>query len=129
MAVQPRIVRPLLACVLGLAGVAGCHDGKRAPVGAAKGVNVAQETESAAIRRLFEAAAACGDRYHCPPQDELLARAERPDGTPIAAVAFDLMADPDVRSFDRLGSAAYEAALSWAGARVKAGTFDGQARG
>jgi hypothetical protein len=38
------------------------------------------------------------------------------------------MADPQVRSFDRLGTVAYETTRSWASSRVKTGTFDSQAQ-
>jgi hypothetical protein len=85
------------------------------------------ETE-AEIRRLFEDAAACGNRYDCPPADELNARAQKSGEEVVPAVALGLMTDPTVRSFDRLGTVAYETARSWAFSRVKAGTFDSGAQ-
>jgi hypothetical protein len=85
---------------------------------------MSNETEVAEVRRLFEAAAACGNRYDCPPADALDARAKRPGGDVVATVALELMTDPQVRSFDRLGTIAYETARSWANSRVQAGTFD-----
>jgi hypothetical protein len=80
--------------------------------------------DRAAIRQLFDSAAACGDRYKCPPADELDRLARIPGQTTVLEVAFDLMADPKVRSFDRLGTAAYETARAWAHAKVQARTFD-----
>jgi hypothetical protein len=86
------------------------------------------EKEAAEVRRLFEEAAACGNRYDCPPADELNARAQKSGEDVIPTVALGLMTDPTVRSFDRLGTVAYETARSWASSRVKAGTFDAGAQ-
>jgi hypothetical protein len=129
MSISQPGLRRLLLGGLGVAALAACGNQGRSPSVGDGERNVSQTTtDHAAIRQLFEEAAACGDRYRCPPQDELLARAEGPEGTPVAEVALELMADPGVRSFDRLGKAAFEVARNWAAARVRAGTFDAGAR-
>lgn len=89
---------------------------------------LAKADDRATIRQLFEAAAACGNRYRCPPADELDRLAQQPGEGPVLDVAFDLMTDPLVRSFDRLGTVAFEVARAWAGSRVEAGTFDAAAQ-
>jgi hypothetical protein len=86
------------------------------------------EKQAAEVRQLFEDAAACGNRYNCPPADELNARVQKAGEDVIPAVALGLMTDPKVRSFDRLGTVAYETARTWAGTRVKAGSLDAPAQ-
>jgi hypothetical protein len=119
-------IRPLVLCVVGGIAMMACRDQNPIKASVQQGAKVPEANDQTAIRRRFEEAAACGDRYHCPPADDLLARAERTDGTPVAVVAFELMSDPHVRSFDRLGTVAYEVSLSWVGARVKGGILDAE---
>lgn len=77
--------------------------------------------DSAAIRKLFDDAEACGDRFHCPPLAELQARAERPGELRVLEIAFDIMADPRVDSFARLFKMASATARAWAAARSAGG--------
>src|SRR5438105_2529236 len=67
-----------------------------------KTVPAAATHDEAGIRKLFDDAAACGDRYRCPPLDELARRAEDLDDRLVLKVAFDLMNDPAVQSHSRL---------------------------
>lgn len=77
-----------------------------------------------ATRKLFDDAAACGDKYNCPALDELIRRTKDPRDTTILGTAFDIMCDPNVRSFDRLGDAAWHVAQAWATGRVQRNAFD-----
>lgn len=92
-----------------------------------KGPPAMQPNDDAAIVALFDAAEACADRYHCPPLDELADRAERPGETRVLEVAFDIMCDPAVRTFDRRFKMASATARNWAAARTTNGARLGAA--
>lgn len=77
--------------------------------------------DTSAIRKLFEQAEACGDRYQCPPLAELQARAERPGELRVLQVAFDLMTDPKTETFERRFKMASATARAWAAARTTGG--------
>jgi len=91
------------------------------PSKAAEGAPVTPADDTAAIRKLFDEAEACGDRYHCPPLDKLAERAERPGETRVLQVAFDLMADPKTGTFERMFQMASATARAWAAARTTQG--------
>ena len=73
--------------------------------------------DAAAIRKLFDAAEACADRYHCPPLEELQQRAARPRELRVLEVAFDLMTDPKVATHERMFKMASATARAWCAAR------------
>jgi hypothetical protein len=77
--------------------------------------------DAAALRKLFEDAEACGDRYHCPPLDELRDRAARPRELRVLEAAFDLMADPKLAPHERLYRMASTTARAWCAARSTEG--------
>lgn len=77
----------------------------------------------AVLRKLFEQAEACSDRYRCPPLVELQARAERHGETRVLQVAFDIMADPEVDTFERLFKVASVTARAWVAARMMQGRW------
>jgi hypothetical protein len=77
--------------------------------------------DNAKIRKLFDDAEACGDRYECPPLAELQDRAERPGELRVLEVAFDIMCDPKVDTFERLFKMASATARAWAAARAAGG--------
>lgn len=78
---------------------------------------VTSPADGAALRKLFDDAAACGDRYHCPPLDALQTRAEQPGELAVLRIAFDIMVDPKVDTGDRLFRMAFAVAQAWATAR------------
>jgi hypothetical protein len=102
----------LAACAV----LAGCE--RR--VAAGEG-SVQTADDSAAIRKLFDDAEACGDRSHCPPLAKLQERAERPGELRVLQVAFDIMSDPKVNTFERLFKMASATARAWAAARTTGG--------
>lgn len=73
------------------------------------------------LAALFDAAEACGNRYHCPALDELADRAERPGETEVLVASFDIMCDPQVRTFERRFTMASATARNWAAARTTKG--------
>ena len=116
----------MLAAALALVLV-GCErrtmtaEARERPSKAAEGSAVTPADDTAAIRKLFDEAEACGDRYHCPPLDKLAERAARPGETRVLQVAFDLMADPKVGTFERMFQMASATARAWAAARTTGG--------
>jgi len=79
---------------------------------------VASADDDAALRTLFDQAEACGDRYHCPPLTALQERAERKGETRVLEVAFDIMSDPKIETFERMFKMASATARAWVVARV-----------
>lgn len=77
--------------------------------------------DTAAIKKLFDDAEACGDRYHCPPLDELTERAARPHELRLLDLAFDLMVDPKVGVGGRKYKAASTTGRAWCAARSTEG--------
>lgn len=79
--------------------------------------SVTPAEDTAAIRKLFDAAVACNDRYHCPPLNELQERAARPRELRVLEVAFDIMTDPQVALHARLYTMAWDVARAWCAER------------
>jgi hypothetical protein len=77
--------------------------------------------DKAAIAKLFDDAETCGDRYQCPALSTLQQRAERPGEFAVMQVAFDIMSDPKVQTFERLFKMASTVARAWAAARTTMG--------
>jgi hypothetical protein len=77
--------------------------------------------DDAAIRKLFDDAEACPDRYHCPPLAALQDSAERAGETRVLQVAFDIMVDPAVQTAERRFKMASATARAWAAARTTQG--------
>ncbi|HET9624429.1 MAG TPA: hypothetical protein VFP84_23820 [Kofleriaceae bacterium] len=101
---------------LALAPGPGCDRSLPAPP-AREERGVDSPADRAALRKLFDDAAACGDRYHCPPLDALRARAEKPGELSVLRMAFDLMVDPKLETSDRLFRMAFAVAEAWTAAR------------
>src|SRR4051812_41711870 len=76
----------------------------------------ASADDPAALRQLFEAAEACGDRYNCPPLQQLQDLAARPRELRVLEVAFDLMTDPKIATHERLFKMASATARAWCAA-------------
>jgi hypothetical protein len=89
------------------------------PAPTAEGRPVTDDT--AAIKKLFEQAEACGDRFHCPPLQQLQDRAARPGELRVLEVAFDIMADPRTGTFERMFQMASAVARAWAAERTTQG--------
>lgn len=70
---------------------------------------------------LFDQAEACADRYVCPPLDQLRTRAEQPGELRVLQVAFNIMTDPKVDTFERRFKMASAVARAWAAARTTEG--------
>jgi hypothetical protein len=85
------------------------------------GSTVTPAEDTAAIRKLFDEAESCGDRYHCPALDKLAERAERPGEVRVLQVAFDIMSDPRTNTFERMFQMASATARAWAAARSTQG--------
>lgn len=99
-----------LAILLALA--AGCERRAEGPMAA---------DNPAALRKLFEDAEACGNRYECPPLQELEDLAARPREVRVLEAAFDLMVDPKLASHERLFKMASTTARAWCAARTAHG--------
>src|SRR5687767_6311140 len=108
--------RALWLVLAALIAPTGCERRRVPKEGAVQAVD-----DKAAIRALFEEAEACGDRYQCPPLAKLQERAERLGETRVLEVAFDIMADPKVETFERLFKMASATARAWAAARTAEG--------
>ena len=90
---------------------------------------VSNPMDEAAIRKLFDEAAACGNRYKCPPGDQLMDMSEK-SGTDVLTVrvAFKMMLEPAVRFFDREGRLAEALVRNFVVARRKGRGFDSEAK-
>jgi hypothetical protein len=106
----------LLAVLAAVLALAGCG-----PRSAAMGGQVEADDDKAAILKLMDEAEACGNRYRCPPLQKLQDRAEQPGEIQVLQVAFDIMADPKVNTFERQFKMASATARAWAAARTTEG--------
>lgn len=107
----------LLAALLALPGCERRTVTSEAPVHSADNA----PDDRAELRKWFDEAEACPDRYDCPPLAKLQERAERPGELRVLEVAFDIMADPKVQTFERRFAIASQAARAWAAARTTEG--------
>ncbi|MSP62433.1 MAG: hypothetical protein EXR72_19295 [Myxococcales bacterium] len=132
------LARRVASCAVAVLCVCSCKGTKEAvaeapqkktPASArvTKGRYSVDTSDSKALRTLFDDAAACDDRLHCPPMDEL-DRIARTGDLPILKMAFEMMCDPHVRYFDRIGKAAANVAGAWGEGRAEKKTFDDAAR-
>jgi hypothetical protein len=108
------------ASLLGHGALAGCQRARERPSEPTE-AKVGAVNDDAAILTLFDEAEACADRYNCPPLAKLQERAERLGETAVLRVAFDIMVDPKVDTFERRFKMASATARAWAVARASQG--------
>ena len=77
------------------------------------------------LEALFEQAAACGNRYRCPPRDQLLAAVEGPNDQVLVSTALRMIDRKKLRHFDRDGRFALKIVNEWLLERRNRGGLDG----
>ncbi len=106
--------------IVSLLALAACSREADAALGDGQGSPPSPER----LRKLFNDAADCPNRYKCAPLDELLQMIEGPAARAAVEAAFDLMAEGNVRSIDRQGKFAQKVVSEWLLQRRNEGTLD-----